>query len=143
MGVISITPGLWIDEAELSFAYARASGPGGQHVNKVETAVQLRFDVANSPSLSEGVRRRLLDIGGNRVTSDGVLVIEASGSRSRERNRAEAVERLVALTARAATPPRPRRPTRPTRASRRRRLDAKRKRGDTKRMRGRVRPGDD
>lgn len=141
--MIRVTRGISIDEGELREQFLRASGPGGQNVNKVATAVQLRFDVAGSPSLPEAVRRRLVRLAGKRMTADGVLVIEARRFRQRERNRQDAVERLVALVRKAAQPPKPRRRTRPTPASKQRRLAAKRRRSETKRLRKRVPPGEE
>lgn len=123
--MIAITPTIALDPREVRFEPLRASGPGGQNVNKVETAVQLRFDVARSRSLPEDVRLRLAALAGRRVSSEGVLVITAQRYRSQERNRADALERLADLVRRAARPETPRRPTRPTRASRERRLAAK------------------
>src|SRR5437660_12215156 len=110
--MIRITDRISIDEAELSESFIRASGPGGQNVNKVASAVQLRFDVRRSASLPHPVRERLERLAGNRVSQDGVLVISAQRFRSQERNRADALDRLIALILRAATPPRPRRATR-------------------------------
>jgi ribosome-associated protein len=141
--MIPVTSRIAIDDAELELTFVRASGPGGQNVNKVATAVQLRFDVAHSPSLPDDVRTRLIARAGKRLTRDGVLVISAQRFRTQERNRADAIERLVEMIRTAATPPRPRRKTRPTRASKERRVDAKRRRSSTKRARERVRPGDD
>ena len=141
--MIEITPSISLDESEVRFEAMRASGPGGQHVNKVATAVQLRFDVAGSPSLPEDVRERLLKLAGRRVTAEGELVLEARRHRSQERNRRDALDRLVALIARAAEPPKPRKKTRPTRASKARRLDEKSRRSSVKRGRGRVRRDDD
>ncbi|MBW7850228.1 MAG: aminoacyl-tRNA hydrolase [Rhodospirillales bacterium] len=140
--MIPVTPRIAIDERELVEEFLRASGPGGQNVNKVETAVQLRFDVARSPSLPEDVRARLMRLAGRRLTADGVLVITAQRFRSQERNRDDARARLFDLVRRAAEPPRPRTPTRPTLASRRRRLEAKVRRGQAKRLRGPLRNDD-
>ncbi len=137
--VIQITPSVVLDEGEIEFDFVRARGPGGQNVNKVSTAVQLRFDIVRS-SLPADVRRRLMRIGGRRVSKEGVLVIEARRFRTQERNRRDALERLVELIRRAAERPRKRRPTRPTAAARRRRLAAKRRRGEIKRLRRRVGP---
>jgi ribosome-associated protein len=136
MALIRITPRIAIDETELVFTFARASGPGGQNVNKVESAVHLRFDVWASPSLDDGTKTRLARLAGSRLTTDGVLIIFAQSHRSQERNRQEALERLSALIAAAAERPKPRIKTRPTLASKTRRLDAKVKRGVTKRLRG-------
>ena len=133
--MIRITPGISIDEREIEESFIRASGPGGQNVNKLATAVQLRFDVRSSPSFSEDVRDRLARLAGRRLTNDGVLIITAQRHRIQERNRQDALDRLIDLIRRAATPPRPRRPTKPTAASRRRRLDAKTRRSATKRLR--------
>lgn len=130
------TPEIAIPEAELVESFVRASGPGGQNVNKLSTAVQLRFDVRRSPALPNAVAIRLMRLAGRRLTDDGVLVIVAQRFRTQERNRADARERLAALVAEAAVPPTPRRPTRPTLASKKRRLEEKTKRGATKRLRG-------
>ena len=136
--MIQVTPEITLDEAELRMEAVRSSGPGGQHVNKVATAVQLRFDVAGSPSLPESVRARLIELAGKRMTVDGDLLLEARRYRSQERNRRDAIERLVALISQAAEPPKPRKKTRPTRASKKRRLDDKSRRSSIKRGRGRV-----
>jgi ribosome-associated protein len=139
MGRIAVTPQISIDEDELHESFVLASGPGGQNVNKVSSAVQLRFDVARSPSFDDTVRARLSALAGQRLTKDGVLVITARAHRSQDRNRAEALERLVELIRRAAVPPKPRRATKPSRAAKRRRLDSKKIRSNLKRTRGPVR----
>ena len=135
--MIPVTDQISLNEAELEESFVRASGPGGQNVNKVASAVQLRFDAAASPSLPEAVKARLKRLAGRRMTEAGVIVITANRFRAQERNRADALERLVALVAAATHAPKPRRPTRPTLASKKRRLDAKRRRAEVKTLRGR------
>jgi len=140
--MIRITDHIVLDESELVESFIRASGPGGQNVNKLSTAVQLRFDVRHSPSLTDEVRARLERLAGRRLTRDGVLVITAQNHRTQERNRADALERLTELIRQAAVRPVPRRPTRPTKASRRRRVDDKKRRGSIKALRGAKAPMD-
>lgn len=141
--MIHVAPGIDLDENELVFDFVRSSGPGGQNVNKVATAVQLRFDVAHSPALPDDVRARLLKIAGQRVTDDGVLIIEARATRSQTRNREAAVEQLMELIRKAAIPPKNRRKTRPTAASQQERRQRKAQRSYVKRLRGPVRRDDD
>ena len=140
--MIRITDHIALDESELVESFIRASGSGGQNVNKLSTAVQLRFDVRGSPSLTDEVRARLERLAGRRLTRDGVLVITAQNHRTQERNRADALDRLVELIRAAAVRPVPRRPTKPTKASRRRRVDDKKRRGSIKALRGAKAPMD-
>jgi ribosome-associated protein len=140
--MIEITEAIGLREEELEFSFIRASGPGGQNVNKVSSAVQMRFDARRSPSLPDQVSIRLQRLAGTRLTQDGVIVITAARFRSQERNRADAVERLAELIRKAAEVPTIRRPTKPTFASKVRRLDAKRSRSGVKSARGRPRLDD-
>ena len=133
--MIRVNARIALDEREIREDFVRASGPGGQNVNKVSTAVQLRFDVARSPSLPEAVRARLMALAGSRLTHDGVLIIEAERYRSQRRNRDDALERLLAPIREACEVDPPRRPTRPTRASQKRRLDSKQRHGEVKKLR--------
>lgn len=139
IGGLTIGHSIRIGSEELSEQFIRSSGPGGQNVNKVATAVQLRFDAANSPALSERVRIRVISLAGQRATRDGVIVIEANRFRTQEQNRLDARQRLAELIEEAAKPPpRPRKKTRPTRGSVERRLKAKAGRSTVKKMRGKV-----
>jgi ribosome-associated protein len=134
--MIRVTPEIDIDEREIDEQFVRASGPGGQNVNKLSTAVQLRFDVRRSPSLPGEVRTRLERLAGSRLTRDGVLVIVAQRHRTQGRNRQDALDRLIDLIRSAAVRPIKRRPTKPTRASRERRIEGKKRRAGVKRLRG-------
>jgi len=138
--MIRVTGSIAIDDAEIELRFVRSAGPGGQNVNKVATAVQLRFDVAHSPSLPGLVRERLARLSGRRMSADGVLIITAQRFRTQARNREDAIERLVSLIRQAAVAPRTRTPTGPSRAERRRRLEEKRRQGEKKRLRSRYDP---
>lgn len=136
--MLQITENIALAEDELTEQFIRAPGPGGQNVNKVASAVQLRFNAAASPALSPALLARLKRLAGRRMTGEGVIVLTATRFRSQEQNRKDARERLRALILEAATPPKPRRATRTPRASKRRRLETKRQRGDVKKLRGKV-----
>jgi ribosome-associated protein len=138
--MIQVADGIAIDEGAIEERFVRSPGPGGQHVNKVSTAVELRFNLAASPALPDAVLARLVRLAGRRLNSDGILTIEAHRYRTQERNRRDALERLIALIQRATLAPKPRQPTRPTRASKERRLAGKAQRGQTKGLRRRAYP---
>ena len=141
--MIYVTSAITIDENEIEERFIRSSGPGGQNVNKVATAVQLRFNAAGSPSLPKEIKERLIRLAGRRMTAEGVLIIDARRFRTQERNRQDGRDRLVQLIRRAAREPKKRRPTRPTSASKRRRLETKHRHSRTKRMRRPVGHSDD
>ncbi len=141
--MIRITANVAIDEKEIKEEFIRASGPGGQNVNKVATAVQLKFDVVNSPSLTPEIRERLIRIAGKKIGAQGVLIIDARRYRTQGQNRRDALERLCTLIRLAAEKPRSRKRTKPSMAARRRRLETKRRRSQTKRMRRRVSSADE
>lgn len=140
--MIKITENIEINENEIKQEFIRSSGPGGQNVNKVSTAVQLRFDVRNSPSLPDDIKERLYKIAGSRMTNDGILVIEAKRFRTQESNRQDSIYRLIELIAKAAVKPKARKATKPTVESRKVRVESKRRRGQVKSMR-RLPPGGD
>jgi ribosome-associated protein len=141
--MIRVTPAIGIHEKEITFDYIRASGPGGQNVNRVATAVQLRFDVIHSPGLPDDVRARLTRLGGRRINDEGVLVIEAKRYRTQDRNRQDALDRLFGLIRKAAEKSKPRVQTRPSRASKERKLEGKRRRSRIKQMRRSVPAAED
>ena len=135
--MIKVTDTITIYDSDIDFDFIRASGPGGQNVNKVASAVQLRFNI-NSNSITDDVRKRLIEIGGSRITKDGVIIIDASQYRSQDRNRQDAIERLVTLIREAAEKPKERKQTKPSRESKQRRLENKRRKSEKKKLRGNV-----
>lgn len=137
--MIEITPSINIADIEIEERFVRAPGPGGQKVNKTESAVQVRFDARKSPALSNAVFLRLKKLAGRRMTREGVIVIAANRFRTQEKNRRDALDRLIALVREAAEPPKYKRPTKPSKSAKRRRLDSKRQHGNIKKTRGKVR----
>ena len=140
--MLEINADITIKSAEIRFDFGRSSGPGGQNVNKVASAAQLRFDIRNSTSIPDEIKPRLIKLAGKRVNSEGILLIDARTSRSQSQNRAEALERLKSLILKALHKPKPRRKTKPTAASKEKRLRSKKIRGNLKRLRGNVKDGD-
>ena len=136
--MLRITPAIWLNVNEISFTFVRSPGPGGQNVNKLATAALLRFNIRTSASLPDTVRERLLHVLGYRLTLEGDLIIKASRHRTQERNRQDALERLVVILQKAATPPKPRKKTKPTKASVQRRLEKKKLTGKRKELRGKI-----
>ena len=141
--MIKIAPGVSLDDSELRFDFVRSSGPGGQNVNKVSTAAQLRFDVVGSPNLNKAHKERLVKLAGRRMTSEGVLIIQAGSYRSQEKNREDALRRLSQLIRKASHVPRQRKKTKPTLASKAKRLETKKRRSKVKQMRKPVLSSDD
>ena len=139
MVAIPVTRSISIDSDELEESFTRSSGPGGQHVNTTDSAVQLRFDVWGSPNLPDMVKHRLTDLAGSRITKDGVLILRSEGARSQLLNREEVRERLIEMIREATFVPKKRRPTKPTKASQKRRVEGKTKRSVVKNLRGKVR----
>lgn len=135
--MIEISKNISIDEDEIEVKFIRSPGPGGQHVNKVESAVQIRFDARECSAIEEGIFKRLKKLSGQRMTADGVIIITASSTRSQVRNKEEAIKRLVELVKKALTIPKKRKKTRPTLASKARRLEGKKRKGNLKKLRGR------
>lgn len=139
MVLIPVTRSISIDSDEIEESFTRSGGPGGQHVNTTDSAVLLRFDVANSPGLPDAVKRRLMTLAGSRLTKEGVLILRSEGARSQQMNRQEVRERLIALIRDATFVPKKRKPTRPTKGSQERRIEGKAKRSTVKSLRGKVR----
>lgn len=133
--MIEVTPDITLQDGEIELDFIRATGPGGQNINKVASAVQLRFDVVNSTSLPQQVRERLFKTARNRISSDGILIIEAKRYRSQERNRQDAIDRFIKMVKAATEEPKPRKPTKPSAEAKRSRLENKRRRGEKKRLR--------